>query len=68
MVEKGWIHRFAFENNALSADSDGRSAMQDGFLVNDKIATGTITAVKLASNVLYTGTYGSSRYGAAVYA
>mgnify|MGYP001559086482 CR=1 FL=1 len=69
MADKGWIHKFAFENNALSADTDGRAAMQDSYIQNAKIADSQITATKLASgNVLATGVYGSSRYGNCVYA
>lgn len=68
MATQGWIHKFAFQDNALSADTEGRTAMEDLFLTNAKIANSQITATKLASgSVLATGVYGSSRYGSAVY-
>lgn len=68
MATKGWIHKFAFENDALSADTTGRQAMADSFLTNEKIANSQITAIKLASgSVLVTGVYGASRYGSAVF-
>ena len=69
MAEKGWIHVFAFQDNALSAETIGRAAMQDGFLTNEKIADTQITATKFASGtVLATGVYGTSTYGACYYA
>ncbi len=46
MAEKGWIHKYAFENNALSADAEGRKAMQDGYLTTEKIAA-TVRAADL---------------------
>ncbi len=69
MAEKGWLHKFAFQDGALSADTEGRVAMADSFLTNDKIADSQITAVKLASGkILSTGVYGTSTYGASYYA
>lgn len=67
MAEKGWIHKFAFENEALSADTVGRQAMADGYLQNDKIATATITAAKMASGALITGIFGTAIYGTSIY-
>lgn len=52
MAVKGWIHKYAFENDALSADADGRLAMADGFLTNAKIADAQITIDKMASSFL----------------
>lgn len=69
MAEKGWIHKFAFENDALSADTVGRQAMADSFLTNEKIAASQITFSKLANGkVLATGVYDTSVYGGCYYA
>lgn len=35
-VEQGWISKYALQANALAADSWGRQAMEDGFLIADK--------------------------------
>ena len=73
-MEKGWIGKYAFANNALSNDEIGRKAMEDGYLSADadgraKMADGFITLAKLESpSLLYTGVYGYSQYGFAVYA
>ena len=67
MAEKGWIHRDAFQDNALSSDTGGRAAMQDGYVQNDKIEDATITITKLAAGTLLTGQYGISIYGTGVY-
>lgn len=83
MADGGWISKNAFQDGALSADAEGRAAMADGFLSadatgraklgdglinNDKIADGTIQLAKMAnSKLLYTGVYGYSEYGRAVY-
>jgi len=37
MADKGWISPYAFQNNALSKDTLGRSAMEDGFLTEVKL-------------------------------
>lgn len=73
MADKGWVGKYAFDNDALSADTLGRSAMADGFIVdakiNDmsgtKVTDGTITASKFASKALLAGIYnwGNSKYG-----
>ena len=69
MADKGWVHKFALENDCLAADTVGRQAMADSFLTNDKIADSQITATKFASGtVLATGVYGTSTYGACYYA
>jgi len=70
MADKGWISKYAFQNNALTADDIGRLAMQDGYLINDKIADSQITPAKMASAALtfYTGVYAYAEYGRAVYA
>lgn len=69
MADEGWVSPQAFKNDALSADTTGRSAMQDGFVVNAKVADSTLTATKFyAGTILQTGVYGTSRYGNAVYA
>ena len=69
MAEKGWITVYALEDNALSANTLGRAAMQDGFLTNAKIADTQITAGKFASGkVLSTGVYDGSTYGIYFYA
>ena len=66
--ESGWIHKYAFQVSALAADATGRSAMQDGFIQNSKIADGQITASKLANGkVLQAGTYGYAKYGSNYY-
>lgn len=52
MADKGWIGPYAFENDALSANTLGRSAMADGFLTNAKIAESTITLAKMADSFL----------------
>ena len=67
MAEQGWIHPFAFQNDALSADTVGRQAMADGFVQNAKIEDATITAGKLASHVFLTGYYGLGTYGTSIY-
>ena len=83
MAEKGWISKFAFQNNALSNDEIGRSAMEDGFLSADaggrakmadsfvntaKLEDKAVTLDKLASaSMFYTGVYGYSFYGSAIY-
>ncbi len=83
MADKGWIHKFAFENGALSNDEVGRSAMADGFLSADtsgrakladglvntaKLADGSVTLAKISSSkLLATGSYGISEYGRSVY-
>lgn len=67
--ETGWVNKFAHEANDLSADTTGRQAMQDGYVVNAKVADSTLTATKFyAGTILQTGVYGTSRYGNAVYA
>lgn len=69
MADKGWISKHALQNDALSADTEGRSAVEDGFLTNAKIAADQITASKLASGkVLVAGVYGVSTYGYCYYA
>lgn len=67
MAERGWIHKFAFEDDALSADTDGRSAMQDSYLQNAKVQDGTLTAVKTATSFFLTGVYGIGTYGTSTY-
>lgn len=37
MADKGWISKHAFRNNALARDSMGRSAMEDGFVDDEKL-------------------------------
>jgi len=49
---KGWIHKFAFQDNALAADAAGRAAMEDGYLTNAKIADGVITLDKMDTTFL----------------
>ncbi len=65
--ETGWIHKFAFQNSALSADTVGREAMEDQYLQNAKIADATITPTKVASGFFITGIYGVGLYDTAVY-
>jgi len=68
-VDQGWISKQALKNDALSADSEGRSAMEDGFLTNAKIAADQITASKLSSGkVLSAIVYGVTKYGSHYYA
>ena len=83
MAEKGWISKYALQNNALANDEIGRSAMEDGFLSADssgrakmadsfvntaKLEDGSVTLDKLVSPaIFYTGVYGYSLYGFAVY-
>ena len=67
MPEKGWISKHAFEDNALSADTTGRAAMEDGFITNAKIADSTITAAKLAARAALAGYYGIHNYGQCYY-
>lgn len=67
IAEKGWIHKFAFQDNALAADTDGRAAMEDGFLTNAKIADTQITAAKMASGAFITGIYGTALYDTHLY-
>ncbi len=38
MADKGWIGKYAFENDAVADDTLGREAMGDSFMTNDKIA------------------------------
>lgn len=52
MANQGWIHKFAFENDALSADTVGRQAMQDEFVTNAKIAVATIEVSRLSVTLL----------------
>jgi len=66
-AEKGWIHRFAFEDEALSAETVGRAAMQDSYITNAKINNGEITAGKLAPKAAAAGYYGISTYGNCYY-
>lgn len=47
MAVKGWIHKFAFQDDALSADTTGRAAMQDGFVNGAKIEDHAVTVDKL---------------------
>jgi len=67
MAEKGWIHKYAFQDDALAADNYGRDAMEDGYLQNAKIEDQTITIGKLAVGALMTGQYGISVYGTGTY-
>jgi len=68
MAEKGWLSKYAFQNEALAKDSVGRSAMEDQFVNTAKIEDGAITLAKFNSAlILYTGVYGYSHYGSAVY-
>lgn len=68
MADKGWIHKDAFQDDALSADSTGRLAMEDGFLTNAKVADSTLTAAKFAAKATAVGHYGIALYGRAYYA
>ena len=52
MAEKGWIHKFAFQDDALSADTVGRAAMQDNYIQRGKIEDGAITISKLDATLL----------------
>ena len=52
MPTGGWITKYAFADNALSADTDGRAAMEDGYLTNVKLADATIDVAKLSSTLL----------------
>ncbi len=52
MALKGWIHKFAFQDDALSADTDGRAAMQDGYVTGAKIASATIDVSNLSPALL----------------
>ena len=64
MAVKGWIHRYAFEDNALSADTVGRDAMQDGYVTGAKIALATIDVSNLSANLLkYILSVGRVDYG-----
>lgn len=69
MAEKGWVSKWAFQNDALAADTEGREAMADSYILNAKIADSQITAAKLANGkVLATGVYDTSTYDACYYA
>ena len=52
MPAHGWINKFAFEDNALTADTLGRAAMQDGYITTAKIEDSTITIGKLGSDLI----------------
>ena len=52
MPAHGWINKFAFEDNALTADALGRAAMEDGYIQNQKVEDGTLTVAKLSSTLL----------------
>jgi hypothetical protein len=78
MAEKGWVSKWAFQDDALSADDLGRAAMADGFIQNakldtgavgatDKVADGIITAAKFTSQANNCAWYGYNTYGDAVY-
>ena len=67
MSEKGWIHRDAFADDALTADTVGRAAMQDEFVTNTKIEDSTITAAKFAARATEAGYYGIHHYGRCYY-
>jgi len=64
LAEKGWIHKFAFQNDALSADTVGREAMQDGYVTGTKIASATIEVANLSATLLkYLLSVGRVDYG-----
>ena len=65
--EQGWVTKWAYEEDSLSADTLGRLAMEDGYLQNAKIANSTITATKVTSGFFVTGIYGIGIYGTATY-
>lgn len=67
MAVNGWIHKYAFEDNALSADTTGRAAMEDGYIQNAKIADSTITPAKTSSGFFIAGIYGVGLYGTVTY-
>jgi len=70
MAENGWIHKYAFENNALSKDDIGRSAMEDGFFNTKKIEDKAITDAKLDVSAIlasHSGVYDLSQYDACLY-
>ena len=52
MPGAGWISKWAFEDNALAADTDGRAAMEDGYITGAKIADATIDIGKLSTTLL----------------
>ena len=75
--ETGWLSRWAFMMNALSADAVGRQAIEDAFFaataaMRAKFADEFINAAKLATDAttvtkFHIGIYGLSEYGRSVY-
>ena len=76
--ENGWISTPAMQDDCLSADATGRAIMQDEFVNNAKLADDAVTTAKIldasitfakfsSSKLLYTGVYGLSEYGRAIY-
>jgi len=76
--ETGWLSKWAFQVDALTADSVGRQAIADAFFaataaMRAKFADEFINAAKLATDAatltkFYTGVYEYAEYGRCVYA
>lgn len=45
MADKGWISKWAFQNDSLKADSIGRTAMEDGFTTIAKVEAALLDEV-----------------------
>lgn len=46
MAEKGWISKYAFQDDALDTSTDGRAAMADGYVNTAKLGDAAVTPVK----------------------
>ena len=60
--ETGWLSRYAFQRDALSADSIGREAMADGYVTAAKLAASAINSLS------HVGVYDLDFYDMALYA
>lgn len=64
MALKGWISKWAFQNNALSRDTMGRAAMEDGFVNDDKLELYNLDC--LNAKRIARATYDFAEHGGAV--
>jgi hypothetical protein len=56
----GGFNKFSLQENALSADADGRADMQDGYLITSKFSDEALLGAKI-------GIYDVSLWDASVY-
>jgi hypothetical protein len=63
MADKGWISKQAFQNNALSRDTMGRAAMENGYINDDKLEFYNIDG--LHARRMARATYDFSEHGGA---